>query len=212
MFGMLDYRAYKLFWLVGLPLRLISRLCFFVIVAIAIMIGRWTEYVPLVQIIVAYAAMELIALIFALLWLALITLPVDKAFFWLIDVIPSRGEDVYEAKEIARKGPVIWLMKKLMNDVDNWTFEDTEAFVSIMNWRARLFFDERSRFLKRVKVLQEVHYDTGKEPSSLGEVEIRKLLKPYQMNWFQRVIANEQGFNSIVGALIIIVVIGNWPH
>jgi hypothetical protein len=168
--------------------------------------------VPLVQIIVAYAAMELIALIFALLWLALITLPVDKAFFWLIDVTPSRGEDVYEAKEIARKGPVIWLMKKLMNDVDNWTFEDTEAFVSIMNWRARLFFDERSRFLKRVKVLQEVHYDTGKEPSSLGEVEITKLLKPYQMNWFQRVIANEQGFNSIVGALIIIVVIGNWPH
>jgi hypothetical protein len=153
----------------------------------------------------------LIALIFALLWLALITLPVDKAFFWLIDVIPSRGEDVYEAKEIARKGPVIWLMKKLMNDVDNWTFEDTEAFVSIMNWRARLFFDERSRFLKRVKVLQEVHYDTGKEPSSLGEVEITKLLKPYQMNWFQRVIANEHGFNSIVGALIIIVVIGNWP-
>lgn len=167
---------------------------------------------PLVQIIVAYAAMELIALIFALLWLALITLPVDKAFFWLIDVIPSRGEDVYEAKEIARKGPVIWLMKKLMNDVDNWTFEDTEAFVPIMNWRARLFFDERSRFLKRVKVLQEVHYDTGKEPSSLGEVEITKLLKPYQMNWFQRVIANEQGFNSIVGALIIIAVIGNWPH
>ena len=40
MFGMLDYRAYKFFWLVGLPLRLISRLCFFVIVAIAIMIGR----------------------------------------------------------------------------------------------------------------------------------------------------------------------------
>jgi hypothetical protein len=38
MFGMLDYRAYKLFWLIGLPFRLALRLAFFVILAIAIFI------------------------------------------------------------------------------------------------------------------------------------------------------------------------------
>ena len=53
MFGMLDYRAYKLFWLVGLPLRLISWVFFFAILAIAILIARWTEYPALVQMVPA---------------------------------------------------------------------------------------------------------------------------------------------------------------
>jgi hypothetical protein len=36
MFGMLDYRAQKLFWLLSLPLRLLARLAFFGNVLLAI--------------------------------------------------------------------------------------------------------------------------------------------------------------------------------
>jgi hypothetical protein len=38
MFGMLDYRAHKLLWLIFLPLRLILRIVFFVEVAVAVFI------------------------------------------------------------------------------------------------------------------------------------------------------------------------------
>jgi hypothetical protein len=39
MFGMLDYRAYKLFWLLGLPFRIIWRLLWFAIIALAVLVA-----------------------------------------------------------------------------------------------------------------------------------------------------------------------------
>ena len=101
MFGMLDYRAHKLFWLLCLPIRLAWRAFYFIFIAIAVSIGIWTGYPPLGQMIVAYVAFEGMFLVFGLLWLVLITWPVDKFFFWVVDVMPARGEDTEEAKEIA---------------------------------------------------------------------------------------------------------------
>jgi hypothetical protein len=205
MFGMLDYRAYKLFWLLTFPFRLAGRAFYFTFIAIAVWIGIWTGYQPLVvQIIVAYLAFEAMFLVFGILWLLLITWPVDKIFFWIVDVVPARGEDISEAKEIVRRGPAIWLTKKMTNHIDEWTFEDTDAFVSLMNWRARLFFNEREKFEKRIAVLQSVYYDTGQQPSELGENEVAKLLKPYKPSWFQIAIVSSYGFNAIMGATIII--------
>jgi hypothetical protein len=208
MFGMLDYRAYKLFWLLTFPFRLAGRAFYFIFIAIAVSIGIWTGYQPpLVQMIVAYVAFEGMFLIFGLLWLVLITLPADKIFFWIVDVVPARGESTEEAKEIVRKGPVIWLANKMNNHIDEWTFEDTDVFVSLMNWRARLFFNQREKFEKQIAVLQSVHYDTGKQPSELGQNEVAKLLKPYKPSWFQIAIVSSYGFNAIMAATIIIVAI-----
>ena len=95
----------------------------------------------------------------------------------------------------------------MSNHIDEWTFEDTSDFVSLMNWRARLFFNAREMFEKRVAVLQSVHDDTGKQPSELGESGVTKLLKPYKAGWFQVAIVNQHFFNSIVAATIIIVAI-----
>jgi len=205
MFGMLDYRAHKLYWLLTLPFRIVARLLFFVIVAIAILIARWTEYSPLVQIVIAYVAMEGMATVFTLLWMGLVSWPIDKAFFWIVDVIPSRGEDPEEAKEIVQKGPIVWLTKKLMNHIDSWTYGDTHDFVSLMNWRARLFFNEREKFAKRVEVLRQLYENTGKQPSSFPQSELDKLLKPYKPGWFQIVVVSY--FNSIMGATIIVMTI-----
>ncbi len=206
MFGMLDYRAYKLFWLVGFPLRVVSRLSFFAILAVAILIALQTSYVPVVKMGIAYGAMEGILLGFIIVWWLLIVWPIDKAFFWVVDVVPSRGEDTHEAREIARRGPVIWLSKKLMNDIENWTFEDTEEFVKCLNWRSRLFFKARERVSKRVRVLQDAYYETGKQPAELGDAEVKRLLKPHKDNWLETVIMSQQGWNAIVGATIIIFV------
>jgi hypothetical protein len=207
MFGMLDYRAHKLFSLLTFPFRLVTKGVYFILIAIAVWIGVWTGYQPLLQMIVAYVAFEGMGIVFSILWLVLITWPVDKIFFWMVDVVPARGENTEEAKEIVRKGRYIRLEKKMSNHIDEWTFEDTSDFVSLMNWRARLFFNAREMFEKRVAVLQSVHDDTGKQPSELGESEVTKLLKPYKAGWFQVAIVNQHFFNSIVAATIIIVAI-----
>jgi len=138
MFGMLDYRAYKLFWLITLPFRIAARLAFFVIIGIAIFIGHRTGYHVLVQMVIAYVAFEAISWVFSYLWALLIATPIAKAFFWVIDVVPSRGENMEEAKLIANVGPMVWLNKKLMNDIGNWTFDDTQEFAKCLGWRARL--------------------------------------------------------------------------
>src|SRR5262249_5155437 len=62
--NIMDYRAHQhkrlLFWI-------IPRLLFFAIIAIAILIARWTEYSSLVQSVIAYVAMDGIALALLLL-------------------------------------------------------------------------------------------------------------------------------------------------
>ena len=93
MFGMLDYRAYKLLWLISLPFRIVWRLIWFVVIAIEIAIGHWTEYPSLAQIVIAYVAMEVIGLIASIVWALLINWPLYKVFFWLVDVVPSKGEN-----------------------------------------------------------------------------------------------------------------------
>jgi hypothetical protein len=212
MFGMLDYRAHKLFWLVTFPFRLIARLAFFVIVVIAILIARWTEYSPLIQIVVAYVTMEAIAMVFVALWALLVSWPIQKIFFWLVDVMPSRGENDEEAKEVVCKGQIIWLSKKLSFDIDNWTFEDTDNFVSCLHWRARIFFNARENFVKRLSVLQRLYDETGKQPGSFPQVEIEKILKPLNPGWFETAIVNPHFFNSIMGATIIVLVILYGPR
>jgi hypothetical protein len=208
MFGMLDYRAHKLYWLFTLPFRLASTVFYFIFIAIAVSLGIWTGYQPpLLQMIVAYVVFEAMLLVFNVLWLFLIMLPLEKIFFWLVDVIPARGEDTEEAKEIVRKGRAIWLTKKMTNHIDEWTFEDTNDYVSLMSWRARLFFNEREKFVKRIAIMQEVYYDTGKQPIDLGKKEITKLVKPYMPGWFQTAIVHPNFFNSIMAATIIIVAI-----
>src|SRR4051812_46686552 len=115
MFGMLDYRAYKLYWLICLPFRIVGKLLFFVILAIGIIIGIWSGYHVLIQMVIAYVAFEGILLVFVMLWALLIAKPLEKIFFWVIDVVPSRGENGEEANLVARAGPIVWLSKKFAN-------------------------------------------------------------------------------------------------
>jgi hypothetical protein len=207
MFGMLDYRAHKLFWLINLPFRIAGRVCFFIIIAIAIFIARWTEFNPWIQIVIGYVAFEGMALVFIILWLLLIMWPIDGVFFWTVDVIPSRGENIEEAKEIVRRGPAVWLVKKMENHIEDWTFEDQNEFVKCMNWRARLFFDGKNKTWKRVRALQDAHEKTGKQPAELGVAEVKKLLKPYKDDWFETVIISPHGWNAILGGVIIVLAI-----
>jgi hypothetical protein len=101
---MLDYRAHKLFQLVMFPFGLVAKLMFFVFIGIAILIAQWTEFSKPVKIVVGYASMEGMLLAFQLLWFALIQWPMRKMFFWVVDVIPSRGANREEASAVVLYG------------------------------------------------------------------------------------------------------------
>jgi hypothetical protein len=86
MFGMLDYRAHKLFWLVCLPIRLCVRLCFFANVAISIFIANTTSYSVIIKVIIGYLLFELIGMVLLAFW-TFISLLIQRIFFWIVDII-----------------------------------------------------------------------------------------------------------------------------
>jgi hypothetical protein len=173
MFGMLDYRAHKLLRLINLPIVLIVRLLFFANVAISVLIAERTQYGLLLKSVVAYISFEVIGLLlFAVV--AFLTWLIRRMFFWFIDVVPARGENEEEAKEIVLKGRIIWLTKKLTSDIGNWSWEDTDDFVSQINWRARWLFKFRERFAKRVAILKQHYKETGEQPKDISPDKVRR--------------------------------------
>jgi hypothetical protein len=146
MFGMLDYRAYKLFWLINLPIRAAQALIWHGSAAIAALLAHLQfSYSPLIKGVIAYAGFQLFW-IFGF-WLLFIpfTYVIKRIFFWVIDVVPAHGADAEEAMAVARLGPAFELNKKFDHDIEHWTEQDTNAFVALMNWRQRWFFPTRDR-------------------------------------------------------------------
>jgi hypothetical protein len=94
-----------------------------------------------------------------------------------------------------------------MNDIDNWTEQDTDDFVSLLNWRARLFFNAREKVEKRLAIFQQMYDDTGKQPSSCSHDDIQKMLQPYAPSWIEKAIVTPNFFNAIAGFIIITIAI-----
>src|SRR5262249_54169181 len=96
MFGMLDYRAYKLLWLICRPFSLIILIAELGAIAVAIMISASLHYNVLVRIVIAIAiligAVIIITIFRRILWWFVTTW-----FFWLVDVVPAKGESVAES-------------------------------------------------------------------------------------------------------------------
>jgi uncharacterized membrane protein (Fun14 family) len=129
MFGMLDCRAYKLLWLICLPLRFVIWLAAWASVFVAILISASMGYSAPIGMIIAYAIWEGIAIVLLIIR-AIVFWLTKNAFFWVIDVIPAKGADLAEAKEMVVGGPLLWLGKKFTTDIQNWTAEDTEQLAS----------------------------------------------------------------------------------
>jgi hypothetical protein len=202
MFGMLDYRAYKLLWLICLPLRLAMWIAAWGLVVIAIMFSASLDYSVLVRIVIAYAIWEGAAILLMIARRILFWF-IKKGFFWLVDIVPAKAESVEEAKAMVVGGPMTWLNKKFLNDFGNWTEDDTEQLASLMNWRAKLIFHSTDRIHKRIRRFQELYRNTGKQPGDLTEQERQKVVADLDYSWFEKAIIHPVAFDAMVRAIII---------
>lgn len=204
---MLDYRAHKLYRLLSFPILICGRIAFLIAVAIGIWIAAQYDYGFLVRFAIAYVSMEIIAGLLGLLY-ALVVWIFSAIFFWIVDVVPARGSNDEEAREIVKKGRLVWLGLKLEREIENWTTDDTRAFVSALNWRARWFFDAGRRFEERLSRLWHHYDETGLQPADLSQSEVEKIAGD-QPGWFEKMIVVPHFFNSLIGASIIIVALAN---
>ena len=200
MFGMLDYRAHNLLWLYGMPLRLLSWVLYFALIAGAIAIAQWTGYALLLQILIGYIAYEVLAML-AQVVLLVLGWVAQRVFFFVVDVVPARGETVEEAKQIALHGDIVWLSNKFDKHIENWTVEDTDKMASVLNWRARWFLNARERLEDRVDVMKAQYAETGRRPAEMSQDEIKALIGHLE-DWREWVVV--RFFQSIVAFVIIL--------
>jgi hypothetical protein len=199
MFGMLDYRAYKLAYILWLPLQIISKISLFVVISISIFITQLTSFNTVMKIIAAYIVFEIIAIIVFQVFWSLVYWAFKRAFLWIIDVVPAHGANIDEAKAIALGGRRAELLIKLEKDIQNWTREDTSELVTFMNWRARLFFGEkiRIRAQRTATALKQTYNDNGRQPIDLGISGINKarIDAGGKASWFESAIVSQPFFN-----------------
>jgi hypothetical protein len=199
MFGMLDYRAYKLLWLFRMPVRLLGWVVYFAAIAAAIPIARSTQYALLFQVLIGYVAFEVMVGLASIV-LRILDWITRRIFFFWVDVEPARGETVEEAKQIALKGDAVWLEKKLDTNIENWTQEDTAKLISLQNWRIRWFLNGGERIEDVVTTVQRHYADTGQHLSDMRQVEVNALVGPLN-DWRDWVLG--LGFRSLVAFAII---------
>ena len=91
MFGMLDYRAYKLLWLICMPLRWLIWVAAWASIVIAIMFSASLDYSVPVRIAIAYAIWEGSGIVLTIIR-AILFWFIKKGFFWLVDVVPAKAD------------------------------------------------------------------------------------------------------------------------
>jgi hypothetical protein len=124
MFGMLDYRAHKLLWLLSLPLMLAGKIAFYLVVLLSSFLAELTSHIVLVKIIIACLAMEVICIVVFQIVFSLMLFVVKRFFFWLVDVIPSDGKDAEEAKQVVLLGKAFLLLKRFDTEIENFGPDD----------------------------------------------------------------------------------------
>ena len=206
MFGMLDYRAYKLLWLICWPLRLAMLVASCGAVFIAIMISSSLGIIPLFRIAVAYEIWEGLGIVLLIIRWAIFWF-IKKCFFWIVDIVPSKAENVAEAKEMVVGGPLTWMGKKFGADIGNWTADDTQEFSALMNVRARWFFGSNERVRKRIRRFAEHYEETGQQPFDMTEKERNQLVADLDYSWFEKAIINPIAFGAIVKIVVITIAI-----
>jgi hypothetical protein len=201
MFGMLDYRAHKLLWLICWPLAFVNLVLGYGAVVASAFYVRFElpSYHPLLRIVIAWVVAQLALLVLAIL-LAVCIFTVKRVFFWLIDIVPAHGADADDAKEVVLQGPSFALYKKLETSVDDWADKDTDALVHSMKTRTALF----------VHHLQKACWKEGKQPWQLPKTivdDVRKLAgKP---SWLA--VTNPYIFHGALTLVVIAVIVLQRP-
>lgn len=222
MFGMLDYRAHKLYWLLYLPMRLAFFILFLASITLSILASIFilnndilprTLSIPnnfIVNLFISYVLWEMFISPVNLVIAKSITFFYNKAFFFIIDVVPCSGTSKEEATLVTTLGEKYLLSKKFETDIGHWTEEDTEKWVSISsNWRGRLIFDVKTNFRKLVEDAKNSFNRTGKQFKDVdfeGKEAIFSRynnIMPFHMKIVNYFFVEQHGFNTLKASIIM---------
>ncbi|MCB1550980.1 MAG: hypothetical protein KDJ26_03150 [Alphaproteobacteria bacterium] len=205
MFGMLDYRAHKLYWLLALPLRAIYWfLAIFILIASCLWASSVVDNVVL-RLLLSYVAMEIGIVIFGLFWNHVI-LRIHKAvFLFFIDIEPFDGRTIEQAREVLEYGKTAIILQKPHSKITDDDFD----FLLKNNWMGRIFFSDKIR--RRQYIISQkakaLVLESG-EDMNISDYELQSIMKEENLEqpWYEVALTNGNIRNMIILHIVFILI------
>lgn len=152
MFGMLDYRAYKLYLILFfIPLFLLTLFQLFGLPFIYYSIGANLAENRILEIIISIIALFIIELLWALFVFGVLNKIFQFIFELFVDVIPHDGRNKEEAQIVVYNGQKGIDAIQMGKHPTTWD-EDLPERVSTQDWISAIFFSSKIRYrLERVR-------------------------------------------------------------
>lgn len=188
MFGMLDYRAHKLYMIIfGLPMFVMKLIAMFGLPLLSYSLGIKVAEDRLWQILSSVG----IALVVEFLWLILVVVVVSKLITFLfqliVDIIPADGRNREEALQVVWHGDKAIVAQQFEKQPNTWSEDLPERFINL-DWVARWFF--RERIEKRIEKIRDYYEENpGERPSGSKYEEVIKATGN-QMRWDEKILTN----------------------
>jgi hypothetical protein len=188
MFGMLDYRANKLFLIIfGIPWFLLRWIAILGLPFLYYGIGLTLVDNRLLQVGVSLVSL----FIGELIWLLIVTY-IDKfvmfLFNLLVDVIPADGRTKEEALMVVKGGQQAIRMLNLSTKHPNeWSDDDFMAYKDSI---FTIFF--RNRIDERIEFIKDYYAQNPDEFISISSIEDALKKKALEVSWLERLVCNPQ--------------------
>ena len=173
MFGMLDYRAHKLYRVLVYPVEyLLLVLTFFVPATAAYFFTLWITKDALLFPLTLFVAWTISGLPWSLITWMFLAVP-KSIFNFLIDPIPTDGRTKEEALAVVMRGQRAILVLKFQKPASQWSDEDIEALskITLLSRFFRYKIEDRFHRLR--------NYYCGNPHITQSEYETNKILKEW---------------------------------
>jgi hypothetical protein len=208
MFGMLDYRAHKLYQILfGVPNFLLYLFNLFGIPIICYLIGFLLFEEIYIQIIVSVVSLIIVEII----WGFIIIFIFEKLFQFLfglfVDIIPHDGRSKEEAQLVVWGGEKAIVLLESLEHPKNWR-EDFIYDYAKVDWAQNLFF--RQKVIDRLTAVLK-HFELNEE-EPYYDYTINKFLAEnnLKMSWYERCLCNSMLRGMIIKyPFFLILVVSN---
>jgi hypothetical protein len=196
MFGMLDYRAHKLYFLIFfIPISLLTVFSLFALPLINYSIGYYFSDVRVFQILISLVSLFVLEIV----WLIFIMGFINKLFQFIfelfVDVIPHDGRTKEEAQMVVYNGEKAIRSLSISKHPTTWTDELINDLPK-NDWVSSMFY--RNNIIRRCNLVRE-YYQSMPEETPFADSHINKVLEENNLvlKWHETVLTSIQYRRSI---------------
>ena len=196
MFGMLDYRASKLYRLLSFPLRLVCNIGGFLFLAACVYFTgqHFTGYPSPIAHFLLMAVTATIGSILWWLFLVSVGALFNKVFFFLIDVVPAEGRTQEQAVAVVKLGNAARYAFHLDNHFMDWTDDDSRGYVRSQALSLRLLYGNKLR--QQINAIAQALRDAKKEGLNRYDTAQRVTAAKGKTGWCEKLVVNRGWFRD----------------